>query len=80
MKILRILIVIMVMGGTLWLLWNTLYKGLSTGKFSYGDSARICIRETNPLRYWYLVSLFSGFLALVLAVVVTVFLEILFLE
>lgn len=75
MKIFRTLIIIVVMGGTMWLLWNTLYKGMSTGKFNYGDSSRICDRRTNPLRFWYLVTLFSSFLALIFAVVLTVFLE-----
>jgi hypothetical protein len=75
MKIIRTLIVLVVMGGTIWLLWNTLYKGLSTGKIDYGDSSKICDRKTNPARYWYLVALFSSFLMLICAVVVTVFVE-----
>lgn len=75
MKIFRTLILFVVMGGSIWLLWNTLYKGLSTGKFNYGDISKICNRKTEPLRYWYLVSLFSGFLALICAVVATIFIE-----
>lgn|GEM_PF-5587857 len=63
------------MGGAIWLLWHTLYKGLSTGRFNYGDSSKICDRAINPGRYWYLVSLFSGFLFLICAVVLTAFLE-----
>lgn len=76
MKFFRTFLVILVMGGTMWLLWNTLYKGLSTGRFNYGDTSRICVRETNPVRYWYLVGLFSCFLALIFAIVVSIFLEI----
>jgi len=75
MTIYRIFLIIVVMGGSIWLLWNTLYKGLKTGKFNYGDNLKICHREKNPFRYWYLVTLFSGFLALIFAVVFTVFLE-----
>ena len=75
MRIFRTLIVIVVMGGAIWLLWNTLYKGLRTGKLNYGDSAKICDREKNPARYWYLVALFSSFLMLICAVVVTIFVE-----
>jgi len=75
MKIFRTLLIFVVMGGTIWLLWNTLYKGLSTGRFNYGDASKICERVKDPFRFWYLVSLFSGFLALVCAVVCTVLLE-----
>jgi hypothetical protein len=63
------------MGGSVWLMWHILYKGLKTGKFNYGDSLTVCDRQEKPLRYWYLVSLFSAFLLLICSVVVGAILE-----
>jgi hypothetical protein len=67
MQILRLLLVSLVCGTMLWLLLNTLWNGLRTGKMRWRDSTSFCDRNKQPLFYWFLVFIFAGFSILILA-------------
>lgn len=74
MQIFRIVLVILVMGGTAILLGHTVYDGLKTGKIKYSESRNRCERKANPWGYWGLIALFAASFLLVCRVAVALLL------
>jgi hypothetical protein len=64
---LRLLVVTVVMGALAALLVATIVSGLRSGKVAHTDSASFCDRRKNPIGYWALLALFSGFAYLALS-------------
>jgi len=61
MQIYRLILISLICGGLLWLLLSTLLNGQRTGKLRWRDSSSVCDRRKQPLLYWCLVAVFSGF-------------------
>jgi hypothetical protein len=61
MQTIRLILISLICGPLLWLLLSTLWNGLRTGKMRWRDATSICDRRKQPLLYWLLVIVFSGF-------------------
>ena len=61
MQTLRLVLVSLICAPLLWLLLSTLWNGLRTGKMRWRDTTSVCDRRKQPLLYWFLVVVFSGF-------------------
>ena len=61
MQYFRFLMVALICGGLIALLLPTIYRGLKTGKIRHSTSDTYCHKSKNPVGFWSLVALFSGF-------------------
>jgi hypothetical protein len=61
MQTIRLVLISLICGPLLWLLLSTLWNGLRTGKIRWRDVSSICDRRKQPLLFWLLVVVFSGF-------------------
>jgi len=76
-EILRMLIATLILGGLSWFLGRTVIKGIRTGAIHHTDSARVCKRRQNPVGFWALVLLFSGFILVFVTLWVNVVIDVL---
>ncbi len=68
LQILRIIFMTAVVGWLSWFLGKTVIVGIRTGTIRHTDSTRVCRRSSNPIGYWFLVVLFSAFVAMLTGV------------
>jgi len=63
-QILRIILVSAIAGWLCWGLVKAVIDGVRTGKIHHTDSTTVCCRKKNPVGFWSLVVLFTGFVAM----------------
>jgi hypothetical protein len=68
MQILRAIVVTVIAGWFSWFLGKTVIEGIRTGAIRHTNSTQICRRKDNPIGFWSLVILFSGFVAMFILV------------
>jgi len=62
MEIFRLVVGTAILGWLFWILGKTVIQGIMTGSIRHTDASRLCRRKNNPVGFWALVILFTGFI------------------
>ena len=67
-QIIRLVLVTAIAAWLTWWLGKNIIEGIKNGAIRHTDSIKLCKRETNPLGFWGLIILFSGFVITIIRV------------